>query len=195
MLATADTTRLLTRASQGDGGAAARLFPLIYDELRDLARRQINRKFNEASAPLEPTAMVHEVFLRMVDAQTADFNTRTHFYAVAATALRQVIVDQFRRRRRQKRGGDLQRITLSDSLAVANGVPVDLIAMEEALTRFSALDERAARVVELRFFGGLTELEIATALHVSERTVRDDWSMARAWLRCALAESPEEHAS
>ena len=189
MLVTFETTQLLTRAGQGDGSAAARLFPLIYDQLRDLAHRRLDHQSDGSSLPLEPTAIVHEVFLRMVDAETIDFNGRTHFYAVAATALRQVMIDLFRRRKRQKRGGDLQRVVISDSLAVTNSTTVDLVCLDEALTRFSALDPRAARVVELRFFGGLTELEIAGTLRVSERTVRDDWAMARAWLQCALAES------
>ncbi len=187
-----ETTRLLQSASGGDEKAAARLMPLVYEELRRLAHRHLDSQKGTDPLALEPTAMVHEVFLRLVDKETVDFAGQTHFYAVSATALRQVLLDHIRGSRRAKRGGDWRRVALTDSIAITNGSNVDLIALDEALARLAELDERAARVIELRFFAGMTEAQVAAALQVSERTVRNDWSMARAWLRCHLDGSPSE---
>ncbi len=132
------------------------------------------------------TALVHEAFLRLVDHSADDFNDQTHFRAVAATAMRQILIDHLRSRRAAKRGAGWDRVTLSD----LSGAPqaLDLEALDEALTKLGDVDERAARVVELKFFGGWTEPAIAAALEISARTVRNDWSMARAWLRQHLGD-------
>ena len=130
--------------------------------------------------------MVHEAFLRLVDKKTTDIRSQTHFYALAAGAMRHVLIDYVRNQKRAKRGSDWHRITLSDAYAVTARTTVDLLALQDALEKLTGLDERAARVVEMRFFGGLTEQAIADYLDVSERTVRNDWTMARAWLRCEL---------
>jgi RNA polymerase sigma factor (TIGR02999 family) len=181
-----ETTRLLQSASGGDQAAAARLMPLVYEALRRLAHRYMDGQTGRGPLAIEPTAVVHEVFLKLVDKETVDFAGQTHFYAVSATALRQVLLDHIRGSRRAKRGGDWRRIAMTDSIAVTNGSDIDLVALDEALARLAQFDQRAARVIELRFFAGMTESQVAAALHVSERTVRNDWSMARAWLHCHL---------
>ncbi len=180
-----DNTQLLKAMSAGDASAAKRLTPLVYDELRVLARRYL-RPGRASDRTLEPTALVHEAFLRLVDKKTTDLRSQTHFYALAAGAMRHVLIDHVRNQKRAKRGGDWHRITLSDVQAVTARTSVDLVALQEALEKLTGLDERAARVVEMRFFAGLTEQAIAEYLDVSERTVRNDWTMARAWLRCEL---------
>lgn len=186
-----EPSQLLSRAAQGDGSAAARLMPLIYDELRELARRLLAKRGPGDAITLQPTAVVHEVFLRLVDQKTADVHSRTHFYALAAVAVRHVLIDHARGRRRAKRGGDWRRISLADAVAVTCHSEVDVLALDEALSTLAELDERAAKVVELRFFAGLSEKDVADILDISERTVRNDWSMARAWLRCALSGKEE----
>jgi RNA polymerase sigma factor (TIGR02999 family) len=176
---------LLTRVAQGDDQAAEALTPVIYDALRELAGRYLGPSGNGRT--LQPTALVHEAYVKLVNAD--DLRSRTHFFALAARVMRQVLIDHVRQRDRQKRGGGWQRVTLSDITAGNSESVVDLEAIETALTQLSEQDERAARVVELRFFGGLPESAVAETLGVSERTVRNDWRMARAWLRCALDET------
>ena len=185
-------TQLLAEASQGSEAAAARLAPLVYDKLRVLARVYLAKAGHVGFQTLQPTALVHEAYLRLVDQKTADLRSRTHFYALAAVALRHVLIDQGRARQRAKRGGDWRRITLSDATAVTGRDEVDLLVLDEALANLAQLDERAARVVELRFFAGMTERDIGHTLGVSERTVRNDWTMARAWLRCELGDENNE---
>ncbi len=180
-----DNTQLLKAMTAGDASAAKRLTPLVYDELRVLARRYLPPD-SASERTLEPTALVHEAFLRLVDKKTTDLRSQTHFYALAAGAMRHVLIDHVRDQKRAKRGGDWHRITLSDLRAGKARTSVDLEALQEALEKLTALDERAARVVEMRFFAGLTEQVIAEYLDVSERTVRNDWTMARSWLRCEL---------
>lgn len=156
----------------------------VYATLRGLAQRYLRRSGGDAL--LQPTALVHEAWMRLAGGQGAACESRTHFQAVAALAMRQVLIDHLRAGGRRKRGGGWERITLSGLNAETGLGEVDLLALDEALAALAALDERAARVVALRFFGGLTEAEIASELGVSQRTVRGDWRMARAWLRCAL---------
>ena len=181
-----DTTQLLTQASRGDEAAAAQLMPLVYDELRELAGRYLARGGEGGASTLQPTAIVHEAFLRLVGHQKRDFEGKTHFYAVAAVAMRHVLIDHVRGRKRAKRGGEWKRITLADGPHISTAGQLDLLALDEALTKLAELDERAARVVELRYFSGMTDRDIGEALGISERTVRNDWSMARAWLQCEL---------
>jgi RNA polymerase sigma-70 factor (ECF subfamily) len=167
---------------------AEELLPLVYDELRRLARGYMARERREHT--LQPTALVHEAYLRLVDQSRVDWQGRTHFRAVGARMMRRILIDHARRHGGLKRGGERQRVTLGEALLRPPdpdvGLP-ELVAVDEALERLARLDERQARVVELRFFGGLTTAEIAEALGVSERTVQGDWAHGRAWLRRELA--------
>lgn len=176
-----DTTKLVTLARDGDEAAAARLLPIVYEELRRLAGHYLGSA--TPNQTLQPTALVHEAFIRLVDQTAVDYKGKTHFFAAAALSMRHALIDQYRHRNRAKRGGGWHRVTLSAAKAIAGNDQIDLIALDEALTKFMSLDPRAARVVELRFFGGLTEDQVAEVLGVSPRTVRNDWSSARAWLR------------
>lgn len=179
-----ETLSLLTNARRGDAGCASRLLPLVYDELRALAAR-----FLQSERPghtLEPTALVHEAYARLVGDAAIDWRDRTHFFRTAAQAMRRVLVDHARARAAMKRGGDSQRITLDEQVAVSSDRQVDLLALDEALEKLTTLHDRHRQVIELRFFGGLTIAEVAETLDVSTTTVEDDWAMARAWLRREL---------
>jgi RNA polymerase sigma-70 factor (ECF subfamily) len=167
---------------------AEQLMPLVYDELRRLARGFMAREGPDHT--LQPTALVHEAYLRLVDQSRVNWRGRSHFRAVGARMMRRILIDHARRRGGLKRGGGLQRVTLGDSLLSPPDPDVDLpelLALNDALDELTRLDERQARVVELRFFGGLTTAEIAETLGVSERTVGDDWKHGRAWLRRQLS--------
>jgi RNA polymerase sigma-70 factor (ECF subfamily) len=185
----AEATQLLVRASRGDQAAIRRLAPLVYDELRALARQYLPPKGAAGTATLQPTALVHEAFLRLIDRDTVDYKGRTHFLAAAATAMRSVLVDHVRARGAAKRGGGWCRITLDEVAAFQPQSEVDLSALDKALARLAQLKERAAKIVELRFFGGMSVEEVANHLGVSARTVKGDWRTARAWLRTELAEA------
>jgi len=179
-----NATRLLAQASCGDGAAAARLMPLVYQELRELAERYLSRE--PRGHTLQPTALVHEAFLRLMDATHLAPNGQTHFLAIAANVMRRVLVEHARARHAAKRGGGQMRVTLDSAMAVLPEPDLDLLALDEALEKLATLDARQARVVELRFFGGLTMDEVAEQLGMSKRTVEDDWALARAWLRREL---------
>jgi RNA polymerase sigma-70 factor (ECF subfamily) len=179
-----DATEILKNLSDGRPDAAEQLFPLVYDELRALAARCLRRE--RADHTLQPTALVHEAYLKLVDQAAVAGKGREHFVGIAARAMRQVLVDHARRHSAAKRGGGRRRIMLDSSVASEKQDPVDLLALDEALERLSALDERQGRIVELRFFGGLTTKEAAELLGVSLSTVEADWRMARAWLHRAL---------
>ncbi len=154
--------------------------PLVYEQLHRLAEGYFRRQ--PKGHTLSPTALIHEAYLKLVDREGGRWKDRTHFLAVAATAMRQILVDHARGREAVKRGGGRQRITLDESAMPSAERDVDLLALDEALARLAGLDERKARVVELRFFAGLTVQETAAALGVSSVTVKRDWSMARAWI-------------
>lgn len=180
-----EVTRILAAARQGDEGAMDRLMTLVYDELRAVARRQLRRW--RPGQTLDTTALVHEAYLRLVDQAGASWQDRTHFLSVAGIAMRHILVDAARRRVARKRGGEGVKIPLDElrpglSGPDASGHAVDILALDEALTSLAARNERLSRLVELRFFGGLTEEETAQALGTSERTVRRDWLKARAFL-------------
>lgn len=178
------TTLLVRKVTHGESGAAEELFPFVYDELRGMARSYFRGRKDQT---LQPTAVVHEAYLRLVNQTASGWKDRAHFVAVAATAMRQVLVDAHRRRHAAKRGGDWRKISLDKAAGAADrGMEVDFLELEDALTRLSAVDERQARIVELRFFGGLTMDEIVHVLGVSKTTVEGDWRMARAWLTNAL---------
>lgn len=180
-----ETTRLLVDLGRGDPSAAARLLPLVYDELRALAGRYFRRQRSDHT--LQPTALVHEAFLRLVDQTHAQWNDRAHFFAVAAQAMRQILINHALARAAAKRGGGRARIALAEDLAPAAEHEFDALALDEALKQLAELDERKARIVELRFFGGLSVEEVAEVLGVSKTTVESDWRMARAWLSRALS--------
>ena len=178
---------LIVAWRNGDTGAVAGLFALVYDDLRSLARRQLVRL--RAGQTLAPTVLVHEVYVRWAERSSQDVLDRHHFLALAARAMRHVIVDYVRRRQARKRDGGVP-LTLDSAIgnlmdSSAAG-PVDLIRVDEALAQLETLDARQARVVEMRFFAGLELHEIAIALEVSERTVKRDWQKARAFLYCAM---------
>jgi RNA polymerase sigma factor (TIGR02999 family) len=180
----ADITQLLHAWRAGDGSALERLTPLVYDDLRRIARRHLARE--RAGATLQPTALVHEAWLRLARHERVAWQDRAHFLAVGALTIRRLLVEQARRRRAQKRGGGALTVTLSAAAGEAAGTGVDLIALDQALDRLAELSPRQARVVELRYFGGLTVEETAGVLGVSPATVKVDWQMARAWLFAAL---------
>jgi len=184
-----DVTRVLHRAAEGDAGAAERLWALTYDELRQIARRQLQAE--RADHTLSPTALVHEAYVRLVDQTRVEWSDRSHFFALAARVCRRVLVDHARRRNAVRRGGDQVRTALDTELgekvpAGSGPAPEDLIALDEALEQLAHLSPRLASVVEMRYFAGLTEDEIAVGLEVTPRTVRRDWVKAKAFLYDAL---------
>lgn len=183
----ADTQMLLTRIGQGDTVAKGKLLESLYRELRTIAQRLLARERGDHL--LQPTALVHEVFLKMVDQTSISVNDSTHFKAVAARSMRQVLVDFARSEGADKRGGGFNRLTLTGA-AIAEAAKhvnaIDLMALEDALVALAAMDERKAHVVELRFFGGLSIEEAASELGVARATITDDWRVAKAWLAARL---------
>ena len=175
-----DFTDLLTSSRTGGEDAARRLFPLVYDELR--RRAGWLRRGDHADNTLTTTALVHEAYLKLVDQTRTSWQDRAHFLAVASIAMRQILVDHARERGALKRGGDLHRVDLDSTALSVDHQATHLLELDEALTELAAIDARLARVVECRFFGGLTEDETAEALGVTARTVRRDWTKAKALL-------------
>jgi len=182
---TTDFTRLLEQAKGGDAAAHAQLFALVYDQLRDAARRVSP---GQGVHTLQPTALVHEAWLKLAP-NLEGVSGRLHFLALASMAMRQVLADYARGARREKRGGGRERVALEESRVEAPGADADLCALDECLEQLAELNPRHARVVELRAFGGMTIQEAATALGVSHGTIEADWAMARAWLLRRLAPS------
>ena len=174
-------THLLKEWSDGDERALDRLTPLVYEELRQQAARYLRRE--RAGHTLQTTALINEAYLRLIDAKDVHWQSRAHFFAIAANLMRRVLVDHARRRDAEKRGGAQLRLTLDERLAVSSTADVDVLAIDEALNKLSAIDSQQALVVELRFFSGLSVEETAAALGISTATVKRDWSVARAWLR------------
>lgn len=175
-----EVTQLLLAWSEGDQGALDRLMPLVYGELRRLAHSYMRNE--RAGHTLQTTAIIHEAYLRMIDAGQVRLENRAHFFAVAARLMRQILVDLARTRGYQKRGGGAQQVSLDEAMIVNPEQSDDLVALDDALDALARLDQRQSQVVELRFFGGLTEEEIGEVLKVSSRTVRSDWRLARSWL-------------
>ena len=174
-------THLLKEWSDGDERALDRLTPLVYEELRQQAARYLRRERRPHS--MQTTALINEAYLRLIDAQNVRWGNRAHFFAIAANLMRRILVDHARRRDAEKRGGYQIRLTFSDLIAEAPESDVDLLAIDQALDRLAVIDPRQARIVELRFFSGLNVDETATAMGISPKTVKRDWSVARAWLR------------
>lgn len=185
-----EVTLLLNAAGAGDPKASAELLPLVYEELRRLARARLG-----AEAPgqtLQPTALVHEAYIRLVGDVDLQWNSRGHFFGAAALAMRRILVERARHRKRMKHGGGRRRVELREDAMVSEPAPDDLLALDDALDKLAALDERKSRVVMLRYFAGLSIEETAAALEVSPATVKADWAFSRAWLHRALADHPAE---
>jgi RNA polymerase sigma-70 factor, ECF subfamily len=178
-------TAMLGQLTAGNRDVEAQLIPQIYEELRRLARNFMWQE--RGNHTLQPTALVHEAYARLIQQTQVPWQNRAHFFAAASQLMRHILVDHARARRADKRGGIQQQVTLEDVMIEARDQSIDVLALHEAIERLTALDARQAKVVELHFFGGLTFEEIALVLSVSERTAKGDWSMARAWLRGELS--------
>jgi len=179
---------ILQSVSDGDRTAADRLMPLVYDDLRSIAARLLSRERSDHS--FQPTELVHEAYMKLVDQKHVDWQGRTHFYAIGAQAMRRILTDHARAKLRLKRGQRPHRVEWSDNFALSIDNLEDVLALDEAMTKLEALDRRQALIVELRFFGGLKVQEVADYLGVSTRTVELDWTMVKAWLRRELSAPP-----
>ena len=188
----AEVTNLLRAWSNGDQEALDRLSERVYGELHRMARRFMKNEREGNS--LQATALVHEVYLRLVDVGNVEWRQRAQFFAMAAQMMRRILVDAARARGSRKRGGQAIRVNFEEAAVLVPEPDQSVIALDEALTAFSEIAERQAKVVELRYFGGLTEEEIANALEISPRTVRRDWEFARVWLARQLDQSSERRA-
>jgi len=180
-----EVTQVLVDWTAGDQNAPERLMPLVYDELRRLARQYLQRERSDHT--LQATGLVHEAYLRLVDQSSMNWQNRAHFFGVAATLMRRILVDYARSHGAEKRGGEREKIEFDEALAPAGDRAVDLIALDEALHDLGTFDPRQSRIVELRFFGGLTNDEISEVLEISPRTIKREWRLAKAWLRRELS--------
>jgi RNA polymerase sigma factor (TIGR02999 family) len=185
MSETPNITRMLRQWSEGNREALEDLMPLVYDELRRQAARFLSRERPDHT--LQTTALIHETYLKLIDQREARWESRTHFFAIAANLMRRILVDYARSKNREKRGGEYLIVPLEEAESAAGKEKsIDLIALDEALTKLEKKDERQARIVELRYFGDLTLEETAEALRISRTTVADEWAMAKAWLHREL---------
>jgi RNA polymerase sigma-70 factor, ECF subfamily len=184
MSETHEVTLLLSALSQGDRNAASKLVPVVYGELRRLAGGYMRRERQDHT--LQATALVHEAYLKLVEQRSVNWQSRAHFFGVAAQLMRRILIDHARGHLRQKRGGEHKKISLDQAYIFSEQQSAELLAVNEALERLSKLDPRQARVVELRFFGGLSVEEAAEVLGVSPKTVKRDWSVAKTWLYADL---------
>lgn len=173
-------TRLLIAWRNGEPRALDDLMPLVHRELKRIARNFMRRQ--RVGHTLQTTALVNEAFVRLVDSDKVNWQDRSHFFAISAQLMRRVLVDAARRRNSEKRGGERVQVTLAEDLKAVDETQTDVVALDDALKRLTQLNQRHGQVVELRYFGGLTEEEIAATLGISTRTVRRDWNLARAWL-------------
>ena len=180
-------TELLLAVSEGGRTALDQLIPLLYGDLRRVAAAQMRREAGAQS--LQPTALVHELYVRLVDQRRVQWRNRAHFFAAAATLMRRILVDHARARLADKRGGGRERVTLADEEA-AESPRIDVLALQESLRRMAAFSPRQERIVELRYFGGLTIKEVAEVIGISEATVVREWTVAKAWLRADLSDVP-----
>lgn len=187
-MAEADTktvTWLLNAAQEGDLGASAQLLPLVYDELRRLARARLSHE--RPGQTLQPTALVHEAFLRLVGTEDQRWDSRAHFFGAAARAMRQILIDRARRKAAEKHGGDRDRVDMDDSEIAIAAPSIDLLALDEALDKLESQDARKAKIVELRYFAGFNEEETAKILGVTSRTIQREWRYIRTWLHREIA--------
>lgn len=183
---TQEVTQLLLAWGQGDEAARDRLIPLVYEELRRLARQHL--RYERPGHTLQTSALLHEAYLRLVE-QAVPWQNRAHFFGIAARLMRQILVNHARARHRLKRGGAQQQVSLSAAADVAAGRAVEVLALDEALKSLAELDPRKSQIIELRFFGGLTTEETATALGISDSTVEREWRLAKAWLQREIERS------
>jgi RNA polymerase sigma-70 factor (ECF subfamily) len=180
-------TGILQDVKHGDRSAWERLLPVVYDELRNLAGQYLRRE--RRGHTLQPTALVHEAFLKLVDQSRVDWQGRAHFFAIAAQAMRRILVDHARQHQAAKRGGDRERIVFDENLMGGPPQADNILALEDALVKLAELDAQQARIVELRFFGGLNVAEVAEAMQMSKRSVEREWTMVRSWLRRELSDN------
>jgi RNA polymerase sigma factor (TIGR02999 family) len=181
-----DVTRILSQIEQGDPQAAEKLLPLVYDELRKLAAAKLAQE--KPGQTLQATALVHEAYVRLTDGQQEqNWSSRGHFFGAAAEAMRRILIGKARRKHSEKAGGKLHRLDFSDIELETQGPQLDLLALNDALDRFAANDPRAAELVKLRFFAGLTMPEVAESLGISLATAENDWAYAKSWLRRQLS--------
>lgn len=180
-----DVTNLLLAWNKGDSAALDRLAPLVYKDLRHLARRYMRSE--TAGHTLQPTALVHEAYVRLVNQNRVNWQNRAHFYGIAARIMRRILVDHARARGAGKRGAGLQRVTLVDSKTPTVSADIEVMALDEALRRLAVFDPQQERIVELRYFGGLTIDETAEVIGISTATVKREWTIAKAWLRAQLS--------
>lgn len=182
-----DVTQILNAIEQGDPSAADQLLPLVYDELRKLAAQKMAQE--NPGQTLQATGLVHEAYLRLVDVEKAQhWNSRGHFFAAAAEAMRRILVDAAKRKKSAKRGGKLERVGLEDCQIEAPGRNIDLVALDEALNELAVQESRKAELVKLRYFAGLTIAQAAEVLGISESTADADWAYAKSWLRVRIAD-------
>ena len=182
-----EITQLLAEWSDGNQSALDELYPLVYDELHRLARRYMSRE--RKGHTLQTTALINEAYVRLVDQKNVHWANRSHFFAISAQIMRRILIDHARRHAYAKRGGGAQQVSLEEAATVAPGIGAELVRLDEALKSLAEIDPRRSKVVEMRYFGGLNNEEIAGVLNVSENTVTRDWNMARAWLYHQLTES------
>ena len=185
MKAVSRATQLLSEAGRGSRAAINELFTAVYAELHELAAHQLHHE--RRGHTLQPTALVNEAFLRLVGQSELELEGRAQFFALAAKALQRILIEHARRRKANKRGGNWHRVTLDPTVNPLDNPEVDLLALSQALEQLAERDERMARIVELRFYGGLTVAEVADALRISNRTVAYEWALAKGWLRRELA--------
>jgi RNA polymerase sigma factor (TIGR02999 family) len=178
-------TELLVGYGRGDKEALDKLMPMVYDELRRQAARYLRRE--QAGHTLQTTALIHEAYVRLVDQRNVQWQNRAHFFGIAAQMMRRILVDHARTKKRAKRGGSDIKVSLADATVAVKGQDLDVVALDEALNRLAEIDEQQSRVVELRFFSGLTVEETAEVMQISPATVKRDWSMAKAWLHRELS--------
>jgi RNA polymerase sigma factor (TIGR02999 family) len=181
-----EVTLLLSALTRGDDGAATKLIPVVYDELRRLAGSYMRRE--RVDHTLQATALVHEAYLKLVEQRSVDWQSRAHFFGVDAQLMRRILIDHARGHTRQKRGGEQKKVSLDEAFVFSERQADELLAVDDSLKRLEEIDPRQARVVELRFFGGLSVEEAAEVLGVSPKTVKRDWSVAKAWLYADLKE-------
>ncbi len=187
-----EVTQLLVAWGKGDQTALDKLMPLVYDELRQMARQYMSHQ--PAGHTLQTTALIHEAFIRLVDQKEKRFENRAHFFAVAARAMRHILVDYARARRRAKRGGEGRVISLEEAAIVSEERAAELVALDDGLDALAAIDPRKGRVVEMRYFGGLSVEETARVLKVSPDTVMRDWRLAKTWLLRELSRKKDDEA-
>jgi RNA polymerase sigma-70 factor, ECF subfamily len=191
-LAREDVTALLGQLAKGDDAAASKLIPIVYDELRRLAAGYMRRERKDHT--LQPTALVHEAYLKLTEQRVVDWQGRAHFFGIAAQVMRRILIDHARGHMRDKRGGGAIPVPLDEALVFSPEQSSELVMLDASLERLAKLDPRQSRIVELRFFGGLTVEQTAELLGISPKTVKRDWSMAKAWLHGDMKTTHGDHA-